>query len=153
MKRSELLTKEEILNAVIDILSEYEYPTEDKNINEIWTIFQYYTGMESGGHESLFTQNSGYIEEVGALNYVEQLVSGLEKIGAHEYAILEEDYALRLWSMFLELEEDERIEEMFYEAIENADNMYFDLEGDLEERLERYFVHIYLDLIEVNEDE
>lgn len=152
MNRSSLSNREDIINAVIDILSDFEYPTEDTDLNETWTVFQYYSGMESGGHESLFNQNAGYIEHIGIQNYVDELVTGLEKIGANEYANIEADYAMRLYSTFVELGEDEYLEEAFYEAVENADNTYYELERDLEERLERYLFHIHTDLIEINEE-
>lgn len=42
MKREKLLTKDDIWNAVIDVMGEYDFPTENKvaNDEELWRLFQ-----------------------------------------------------------------------------------------------------------------
>jgi len=55
MKRKDLLSKTDIWNAVITFLSEYDLSSEDNNLNDAFIVYQYYSELESGGHESLFT--------------------------------------------------------------------------------------------------
>lgn len=55
MNRKDLLNSNDIWNGVIHAISEIDYPTEDQTLNDAFTVFQYYSEMESGGHESLFT--------------------------------------------------------------------------------------------------
>ena len=152
MKRKNLLSKTDIWNAVITVLSEYDLSTDEKNLNEAFIVFQYYSELESGGHESLFTWFEWYIEEVGIDNYLNELIGILEKIGAHDYAIIEKKYGQEMWRLYVALENDEIEEDEFYDVIEKANNDYHKLNQKLEELLERYFVTIHTDLIEVVED-
>lgn len=152
MKRKSLLNKTDIWNAVTTVLSEYDLSTEDKNLNEAFIVFQYYSELESGGHESLFTWFEWYIEEVGIDNYLNELIGILEKIGAHDYAIIEKKYGQEMWRLYVALENDEIEEDEFYDVIEKANDEYHKLNQKLEELLETYFVTIHTDLIEVVED-
>lgn len=68
MNRDDLMNNDDIWNEVIAILSEYDISTENKNLHEAFIVFQYYSELESGGHESLFTWFKSYIEEVGIHN-------------------------------------------------------------------------------------
>lgn len=53
MKRENLLNKDDIWNAVTSVLSEHDLSTENNKTDETFLAFQYYSEMESGGHESL----------------------------------------------------------------------------------------------------
>jgi hypothetical protein len=152
MKRKNSLSKNDIWNAVTTVLSEYDLSTEDKNLNEAFIVLQYYSELESGGHESLFTWFEWYIEEVGIDNYLNELIGILEKIGAHNYAIIEKKYGQEMWRLYVALENDEIEEDEFYDVIEKANDEYHKLNQKLEELLETYFVTIHTDLIEVVED-
>ncbi|MGX2959637.1 DMP19 family protein [Peribacillus sp. JNUCC 23] len=152
MKRKSLLSKTDIWNAVTTVLSEYDLSTEDKNLNEAFIVFQYYSELESGGHESLFTWFEWYIEEVGIDNYLNELIGILEEICAHDYAIIEKKYGQEMWRLYVALENDEIEEDEFYDVIEKANDEYHKLNQKLEELLETYFVTIHTDLIEVVED-
>lgn len=132
-------------------LSEYDLSTEDKVLNEAFIVFQYYSELESGGHESLFTRLEWYIEEVGINDYLTQLIGILEKIGAHDYTNIEGNYGQEMWRLFVALKNDEMEEDEFYLVIEKANDEYNKLNGKLEELIETYFVHIYTNLIEVVE--
>ncbi|MEH6948802.1 hypothetical protein V7068_17385 [Bacillus sp. JJ634] len=152
MKRKNLLSKTDIWNAVTTLLIEYDYLTEDKNLYEAFIVYQYYSELESGGHESLFTWFKWDIEKVGIDNYLNELIGILEKIGAHDYAIIEKKYGKEMWRLYVALENDEIEEAEFYDVIEKANDEYYKLNQKLMELLETYFVTIHTDLIEVVED-
>ena len=69
MKSKDLITKEDIWNAVVDIMVEYNFPTENKMANDTYLVYHYYSELESGGHESLLNWTKWDIEKVGILNY------------------------------------------------------------------------------------
>jgi len=152
IQRTDLVNPEDIWNTVISVLTEFDYPEDNKVANEAFTVLQYYSEMESGGHESLLRWNSDHIEEVGSTRYLEELVGVLEKIDAPEYALIEKKYGKDMWRLHVALENDEIDEKEFYSVIEKADNEYYHLNEKLGELLEAYFVMIYMDLIEVVED-
>src|SRR5699024_10688846 len=152
MNRNNSINIDGIWNAVITILAESDLSTENKSLKEAFIVFQYYSELESGGHESLFTWFEAYIEEVGIDIYLNELIGILEKIGAHDYAIIEKKYGQEMWKLYVALENDEVEEDEFYGVIEKADDEYHKLNQKLEELLETYFVTIHTDLIEVVED-
>lgn len=152
LKRKDLLDNNDIWNAVIDVLSEYELSNEERNFNDAYIVYHYYSEMESGGHESLFNWFQWYIEKVGIDKYLNELIGILEKIGAHDYANIEKKYGHEMWRLFLDLEEAKVDEDEFYHVIEKANGEYNILNGKLEKDLEAYFVKIHTDLIEVVED-
>ncbi|MBO1511362.1 DMP19 family protein [Metabacillus bambusae] len=149
INRKDLLNKDDIWNAVIAVLSEYDYSTENRMAKEAYTVFQYYAEMESGGHESLFIWASDYIKEVGIALYLEELIGVLEKIDAHEYTKIEKIYGEEMWRLHMALENNEIDESEFYRVIEKADHDYYKLNDQLGKLLEDYFVNIHTDLIEV----
>ncbi|WP_155982717.1 hypothetical protein [Paucisalibacillus sp. EB02] len=152
MKRKDLMSNTDIWNAVIAVLSRYNISSEDKNLHEAFIVYQYYSELESGGHESLFTWFGWYIKEIGIDNYLDELIGILEKIGAHNYALIEKKYCQKMWSLYNSLENDEIEEEEFYNLIEKANGEYYKLNEELAELLEAYFVTIHNDLIQVVED-
>ena len=106
--------------------------------------------MESGGHESLLRWHSDHIEAAGITRYLEELIGVLEKIDAHEYAMIEKKYGQEMRRLYVALENNEIDETKFYNVIEKADNEYYlRLNEKLGELLETYFVMIYTDLIEI----
>jgi hypothetical protein len=152
IKRKDLINNDDIWNAVISAVSEYNFPTESKIANETFIVFHYYSELESGGHESLFTWFSEYIKEVGITNYLKELIAILEKIDAHDYAAIEKKYGEEMWRLFIALENDEIEENEFYSVIEKANNEYDKLNDKLGDLLETYFVNIHTNLIEIVED-
>lgn len=152
MNKNDLADADDIWNAVIAAISEKDFPSGDETADEVFIIFQYYSEMESGAHESLLHGTAEYIEEAGIQSYLQQLTTVLKKIGAADYAAIENNYGETLWGLFKALEEDELKEEEFYEAIERANGEYYALNGKLEELMAAYFVDIHTDLIEVVED-
>jgi elongation factor P--beta-lysine ligase len=152
MKRKDLVSKTDIWNAVIAVLSEYDLLIENKSLNEAFIVYQYYSELESGGHESLFTWFEWYIKKVGINNYLNELIGILEKIGAHNYAMIERKYCKKMWSLYVALENNEIEEDEFYNVIEKANDEYCKLNEELATLLETYFVTIHTDLIEVMED-
>lgn len=107
IKRADLLNRDNIWNAVISVLTEYDYPPENNVAKEAFTVLQYYSEMESGGHENLWNWTSDYIEEVGITHYLEELIGVLEKIGAQEYAKIEKLYGEVMWRLYVALENNE----------------------------------------------
>ncbi|WP_282155471.1 DMP19 family protein [Cytobacillus gottheilii] len=152
MNKKELVHKDDIWNAVISVLSEYDYSSEDKTAKEAFTVFQYYSEMESGGHEILLNWTSDYIKEVGIKAYVKELIENLEKINAHDYAAIIRKYGEQMWKLHISLGNDEVEESEYYEVIEKADGEYYSLDDQLAVLLEAYFVEIYEELIDVVED-
>ncbi|RAZ69089.1 hypothetical protein [Planococcus maitriensis] len=152
MNRKELMTNDDIWNAVIRVISEKDFPFESKRVNEAWVVYHYYSELESGGHEMLLHWLGDYIKEVGIQQYREELVNILEKIGAADYAVVEKTYLEHLWQLYQALEENEIEEENFYSKVESADNAYYAENGKIETLLENYFIEIHNDLIDVVED-
>lgn len=152
MYRRDLVTTDDIWNALVQTISEYDYPTGDEIADEAFLVLQYYSELESGGHEILWTWASEYIEEVGIGSYLDALVSALEAIGAYDYAAIEKKYGLEMWQKFKALDKGEIEEEVFYAVIEQADREYYQLDGRLVEVLEVYFVDIHEELIDVIRD-
>ncbi|WHY02542.1 hypothetical protein [Neobacillus sp. DY30] len=151
-KRKDQMTKDDIWNAVIKMMGKYDFPTENQIANEVFIVFNYYSEMESGGHESLFTWFSWHIEKVGITNYLKELTGILEKIGAYDYSKIEKEYGEELWKLFKALENNDNEEEDFSSILRKANNEYKKLDGKLGDLLETYFVSIYTELIEVVED-
>lgn len=152
IKRMDILNQDDIWNVVSSVLLEYGYQSENKVANEAFTVLQYYSELESGGHESLLRWSSEHIEEIGITCYMEDLIKVLEKIEAHEYAMIEKQYGKEMWRLYIALENDEIDEKEFYSVIEKADNDYYNLNEKLRELLEAYFVRVHTDLIEVVDD-
>ncbi|WP_080848365.1 DMP19 family protein [Cytobacillus gottheilii] len=152
MSKKELAHKDDIWNAVISALTEYDYSADNKTAKEAFTVFQYYSEMESGGHEILFNWTSDYIKEVGIQAYVQELIESLEKINAHDYAAVIQKYGEQMWKLHISLENGEVEETVYYEVIEKADAEYYSLDDQLAGLLEAYFEEIYEELIDVVED-
>lgn len=152
MKRKDLMSKTDISNAVIDVLSEHDLSSEDNILNKAIIVYQYYSELESGGHESLFRWFGQHIKEMGIDDYLNKLIGTLEEIGAHNYALIEKKYCKEMWNLYIALENDEIHEDEFYNVIEKATDEYYKLNDELRELLETYFVTIYKELIEVVED-
>lgn len=152
MKKAELMNNNDIWNAMVSLMSEYNFPTENKTANKVFMVYNYYSELESGGHEGLFNWFSWYIEDVGANSYFEELNSILKEINAYDYSLIEEKYGVKLWKLYQALENEEIPEEDFYNIIEKADNEYEQLSGKLADILETYFVNIHTELIEVIDD-
>jgi hypothetical protein len=152
IKKTELMNNHDIWNVMVSIMAEYNFPAENETANKVYMVYNYYSEMESGGHEGLFHWFSWYIEEVGGHQYFAELIRILKDINADAYALIEEKYGEKLWNLFQALENGEIPEEAFYSLNTKADEEYNQLSGKLEDLLENYFVDIYRELIEVMED-
>lgn len=151
MKKKDLATNDDIWNAVIQVMVDYNFPTENRVANDTYIVYNYYSELESGGHEGLLNWFSWHIEEVGIDNYLKELTFILNNIGAEDYSKIERKYGGNLWILFQALENDEIKEDDFYNVIKEADSEYENLSGKLGELLESYFVKIYTDLIDIEE--
>jgi hypothetical protein len=149
MKKADLMDRTAIWNAVIHEISSHDFPANDPLLDESFLAFQYYSELESGGHEILLNWAQEYIREAGITRYLNELTAALEKIGAHDYAQIEKKYGEDLWRLFSALEHDEIEENAFYEVTEKADSEYYALGGLLEKRLESHFVDIHTKLFEI----
>lgn len=159
VNRKDLLTKDDIWNAVLTAYGEYSFPTKNEKSNEVFIVFNYFCELESGGHESLFNWFSEHIEEMGITTYLNRLTNILEKIGAYDYVKIEKTYGEELWKSFIALENSSfgkldyfNLEANFYNLIENADEEYRLLGEELGELLRNYSADIYLEMIEVVEE-
>ncbi|MDW0113120.1 hypothetical protein QT711_07970 [Sporosarcina saromensis] len=149
MSRRDLVDKEDIWNAVVSVLSDCDLDSKDPVVNEACVVFQYYSELESGGHESLLNWFESYIKEISIDSYIKKLIDTLEKIGAHDYAIIVKNYSQEMWSLYVALKNGENKEDAFYGVIEKADEQYHKLNQKLENLLETYFMRIYTELLEV----
>ena len=138
----------DIWNEVIQKVCSIDFPTENQALNEAFLVFQYYSELESGGHEALLNWWSEYISEVGITAYIKELTKVLEKIAAQEYAVILQKYGEEMWKNFVALENGEIDEYSFYQVVEKADREYYKLEDKLQHLLESYFVSIHTDIIE-----
>ncbi|ANU09673.1 hypothetical protein A1A1_15588 [Planococcus antarcticus DSM 14505] len=152
MNRKDLLTKDDIWNAVISVVCACDLPTTDSILGEAFIAFHYYSELESGGHETLLSWTESYSKEHGIERYLNELITALEKIGAHDYAMIERKYGHEMWNVYIALENDASQEEEFYKVIEKADGEYYQLDGKLEQLVEAYFIKIHTDLIDVVDD-
>lgn len=141
-------SREDIWNEVIHKVCSIDFPSENKTLNESFLVFQYYSELESGGHEALLNWWNEYISQVGITTYIKELTQILEKIDAHDYAVIVKKYGEEMWKTFVALENGEIDEDPFYQVIEKADADYYNLEDKLEQLLESYFVSIHTDIIE-----
>lgn len=141
-------SSDDIWNEVIHRICSIEFPTENQTLNEAFLVFQYYSELESGGHEALLNWWNEYISEVGITTYIKELSQILEKIGAQEYAVIFQKYGEEMWKNFVALENEEIDEDSFYQVIEKADGDYYNLEDKLQQLLESYFVSIHTDILE-----
>ncbi|MFD1780306.1 hypothetical protein ACFSFW_16700 [Fredinandcohnia salidurans] len=139
---------EDIWNEVIHKICSIDFPSEDQTLNEAFLVFQYYSELESGGHEALLNWWNEYISKVGITTYIKELTQILEKIGAQEYAMILQKYGEEMWGKFVAMENGEIDEDSFYQVIEKADGDYYSLEDKLQQLLESYFVSIHTDILE-----
>lgn len=139
------MDKNKVWNEVIEALSGLDYPTGKRVLDDAFLVFQYYSEMESGGHEIFL---NWYSEEMQQTNFGSRLIAALKKIGAVRYAEIEGEYGAVLLQRYLALETGERAEEEFYEVVEKADGAYYALEGQLAELLESHFIEIYNEAIQ-----
>jgi len=158
VKRSELQTNNDIWNAVLSVYGEYDFPTNDKKMDDFFILFNYYCEMESGGHECLFNWFSKDIEEMGIQVYLNRITEMLRKADASEYAEIERKYLEELWRLYLAVENSvneeldfERVVAEFYRYLEKADDEYRNLGDQLSDRLSWYATDIYTEIIEVVE--
>ncbi|MEH7224600.1 hypothetical protein V7112_12395 [Bacillus sp. JJ1566] len=140
-------SNDEIWNEVIHSISKIDFPSDNQTLNEAYLAFQYYSELESGGHEAWLNWWHEYIEEVGIATYIKELTHIFEKIGAQEYAIILQKYGAEMWQTFVALENGEINEDLFYQVIEKADQEYYNLEDKLQQLLESYFVNNHTDFI------
>ena len=158
VKHSELQTNNDIWNAVLTAYGEYDFPTDDEEMNDFFILFNYYCEMESGGHESLFNWFSKDIEEMGTQIYLNRLTVMLRKVGAPEYATIEEKSLEELWRLFLAVENSaneeldfESVVSEFYMLLEKLDGEYRNLGDKLSDRLSSFATVIYTEIIEIVE--
>lgn len=146
------MTKEDILNAVTNMLISVDLSSKNDILNKAYIVYQYHCELESGGHESLFRWFGHHIKAMGIDDYLNKLIGILEEIDAHNYALIEKKYCKELWNLYIALENEEIPEDKFYNILEKVTDEYYKLNDELRGLLEIYFVNIYTDLIEVVED-
>lgn len=149
--KAELSSEDDVWNAVIEAVSEMKLPMEPGVEKDTYLAFQYYSAMESGGHESLLNAFFEYVQEVGSEHFLIELTSALENIGAEHYARFEGQYGKEMWYQFIALEHGETEEGAFYEVIEQADQAYYELGNSLEQVMAAHFVAVHEQLIDILE--
>ena len=152
MRKKDLVDETAISNAVMDVLSASDFTTDNTTLNKALILYHYYSELESGGHESLFRWFGQPIQAMGIDEYVSHLIDILGEINAHSYVSLEKKYCKALWQLYVALENEESAEDRFYHLLEEATNEYYKLHDELRGLVEKYFVSIYTDLIELVDD-
>lgn len=137
------MTADDIWNAMVDLISGMDYPTGDAAKDEAFLLFQFYSAMESGGHESFLNLFEEDIEKVGPAVFFQGLIQSLTRIGGAAYAEIEKKYGLPLWQGYKALEDGGLEEEAFYVLIEKADKEYTALEPQMDRLLETYFEELH----------
>jgi hypothetical protein len=147
--KAQLSSEDDIWNAAVEAVSEMELPIEEGvNRNTFWA-FQYYSAMESGGHESLLHAFFEYVQEIGSEQFLTELTAALDSIGAEHYARYERQYGKEMWYQFVALEHGETEEGAYYKVIEQADQAYYELGNSLEQILAAHFVAVHEQLIDI----
>ena len=158
MKRSELKTDNDIWNVVLSAYGKYDFPTNDEKMDDFFILFNYYCEVESGGHECLFNWFSKDIEKMGIQIYLNRLMKMLQKVDAHDYAKLEKNYLVELWTLFLAVENSgndelkfDSVVADFYNLLEKAEAPLPETPNGLADRLSSYATDIYTEIIEIME--
>lgn len=133
------MSPEEKWNEMIGQLSELELPVEDPFLQQMLLVYHYFSEMESGGHESLFRWLEMYVKDTGIDFFIAELSDALEHIGAIGYVDLVQIYGKPIWQAYEAMNQDETVEDSFYEVVETADEQYHGL-GGIGELVERYFL-------------
>lgn len=149
MKQSELMTNDDIWNAVTKLLSETEDPSENAQLAEALLLYNYYSDMESDGHERLFNYYSETIDIIGIEQFLTEMTDSLRNMDADEYAAILDRYGADMYRMFLGLEDGPVEEAEYYHVFEQADDAYKALDGKIKDLLKAYFVKIHRGLIDV----
>ena len=123
---------------VSTIAIEHSFPLQQPLLNETSIVFQYYSEMESGGHESLLRWQYDQMQAMGFMQYKETLLRVLRAIGADEYAAVEDTHLTRCFELYEALEANRLAEDVFYEAINAADAAYIACEDRLRDQLQHY---------------
>lgn len=137
------MNADESWNAMVDALSAMEYPTGDTAKDEAFLLFQFYSSMESGGHESFLNSCEEDIQAIGPAAFFSQLANSLNMIGGSVYAAIENHYGLPLWDAYKELENGGQEEAAFYALVEKADNESAAADPPLEGLMQAYFEKLY----------
>lgn len=105
----------------IDLISKQYFPIDNATLNEVMLVFQYHSEVESGGHEMLLHWGADYIEKIGLINYLKDLVVVLKKIGADDYTVIGLEYGPEMWNLYRDLEqEQEQIHETAFYAYQKG---------------------------------
>lgn len=137
------MNADEIWNAMVDLISSMDYPTGDSDKDEVFLLFQFYSTMESGGHESFLNLFEEELEKLGPAFFFNQLRQSLIQIGGAGYAEIEKEYGLPLWEGYKALEDGGSEEEAFYVLVEKADRKYEALGSQINSLMETYFEMLY----------
>lgn len=157
IKRSEILTNDDIWNAVLAAYGNYSFPTENEKMNDFYILFNYFCEMESGGHESLLNWFSQPIQQMGTHEYLRRLAIMLEQIGANDYAEIEKAYLKEMVNIFEVIESRgfegpnyESLEADFIKIIEKADKEYRNLDEQINAQIYKYALIIYKEVLELD---
>lgn len=134
---------EEKWNKVVDRVCSHDFPSQNEVLDEAFVLFQYMSGMESGGYEGVHNLLDEEAEKVGAENLENLLIIGLTRIKAIEYRELEKEFGLLLWQLYKELQEGHIGEMVYYAKVEEANRQMEAIDYPLQEMLEKYFVELH----------
>lgn len=132
---------------VVELFSERAEGSGNKDMNEAFLIYHYYSDVEQGGHENFFTHFSEYIDLIGIEPFTKELTSALQKAGAKEYSDVFSRFGPEAYFMFLGLEDVYANDAEAGNALEKADDAYNRLNGGLKGKLEDYFKENYSNIV------
>lgn len=137
-------SKEDIWNAIVEKISDIDYPTHHPLINHAYILFQYYSQMESGGHEDVL---NWLINQKKVDQPLEALRNTFLEASATSYAAIIEKYGPKMVEHFQMLEQNQPHEEDFYQEVKRADVAYWNL-NDFHQIVEKYFYKHCEDLLQ-----
>lgn len=134
---------EEKWNKVVDRICSHDFPSQNEVLDEAFVLFQYMSGLESGGYEGVHNLLNEEAEEMGVETFENLLIKGLTRIEAIEYRELEKEVGLPLWQLYKELQGGYIGEAVYYEKVEEADSQMKAIDYPLQEKLETYFMELH----------
>lgn len=128
-------SREEIWNAIVEKISDIDYPTKYPVTNHAYIMFQYYSQMESGGHEDVLNWlfNEKKIDHPLAV-----LINSINEAQAKSYTAYLEVKGQEMWELFQLLKRGEEQEEAFSLMVQQADEAYWNI-NTFQQIVEKYF--------------
>ncbi|WP_332647078.1 hypothetical protein [Lysinibacillus sp. 54212] len=128
-------SKEDIWNAIVERISDIDYPSQHPVKNRAYILFQYYSQMESGGHEDVL---NWLFNEKNIDKPLNVILNTLVEAKAICYMDIIDKYGQEMVSLYELLERNQGCEEAFYQVVREADEAYWTM-NSFQQIVETYF--------------